>query len=190
MKNLTYMKKAEFLRLLMAFTAIIIISTACTSSQIIKNMELVDEVNLDRFLGKWYEIARFPHSFEKGLVGVTATYEQMDKGKIKVINQGYKDSLDGELKTAIGKAKLAKSGNPAHLKVSFFWIFYADYLILELGDNYEYALIGSSSDKYLWILSRSPQMDDNTYNMLVQKAKGRGYDIDKLSLVPQKEPQN
>ena len=171
----------------MAFAVLLTAAVGCSSSQKIKNMQLVDEVSLDRFLGKWYEIARFPHSFEKGLVGVTATYEQMVTGKIKVINQGYKDSLDGELKTAIGKAKLAKSGNPAHLKVSFFWIFYADYLILELGENYDYALIGSTSDKYLWILSRTPQMDGNTYTMLVQKAKERGYDVDKLSLVPQKE---
>lgn len=183
------MKKAKFLRLLMALTVLIIISTACTSSKNIKNMQLVDEVNLDRFIGKWYEIARFPHSFEKGLVGVTATYEQMDNGKIKVINEGYKDSFDGEHKKAIGKAKVAKSGNPAHLKVSFFWFFYADYLILELGDKYDYALIGSTSDKYLWILSRTPQMDNKTYNMLVQRAKDRGYDINKLSLVPQKEAQ-
>jgi len=171
----------------MAFAVLLTAAVGCSSSQKIKNMQLVDEVNLDRFIGKWYEIARFPHRFEEGLVGVTATYEYKENGKIKVINQGYKDSLDGELKTAIGKAKLAKSGNPAHLKVSFFWIFYADYLILELGENYDYALIGSTSDKYLWILSRTPQMDDNTYTMLVQKAKERGYDVDKLSLVPQKE---
>lgn len=149
-------------------------------------MQLVDEVNLDRFVGKWYEIARFPHRFEKGLVGVTAIYKQMENGKIKVINEGYKDSFDGEHKKAEGKAKVAKSGNPAHLKVSFFWFFYADYLILELGENYDYALIGSTSDKYLWILSRSPQMDNDTYSMLVQKAKDRGYDTSKLSLVPQK----
>lgn len=176
----------NFLRLLIVSAMLILISTGCSSSQKIKNMQLVDEVNLNRFVGKWYEIARFPHSFEKGLVGVTATYKQMDNGKIKVINQGYKDSFDGKLKKAVGKAKLAKSGNPAHLKVSFFWFFYADYLILELGDNYEYALIGSTSDKYLWILSRSPQMDNDTYSMLVQKAKERGYDTGKLSLVPQK----
>jgi len=174
------------LRLFVASALLLLVSTACTSSKNIKKMQLVEKVNLDRFIGKWYEIARFPHSFEEGLVGVTATYEQMDKGKIKVINEGYKDSFDGEHKKAIGKAKVAKSGNPAHLRVSFFWFFYADYLILQLGENYDYALIGSTSDKYLWILSRSPQMDEDTYTMLVQKAKDKGYDTSKLSLVPQK----
>ncbi|MDA3941987.1 MAG: lipocalin family protein [Bacteroidetes bacterium] len=151
-------------------------------------MNLAQNVDLERYSGTWYEIARFPHRFEKDLVGVTATYNLKENGKIEVINQGYKNSLDGELKTAIGKAKVAKSGNPAHLRVSFFWIFYADYLILELDENYQYVLIGSSSDKYLWIMSRSPQLNEETYRMLVQKAAERGYNVDKLQLVEQKIP--
>ncbi|MBU1369250.1 MAG: lipocalin family protein [Bacteroidetes bacterium] len=151
-------------------------------------MKLAQNVDLERYSGTWYEIARFPHRFEKDLVGVTATYNLKENGKIEVINQGYKNSLDGELKTAIGKAKVAKSGNPAHLRVSFFWIFYADYLILELDENYQYVLIGSSSDKYLWIMSRSPQLNEETYRMLVQKAADRGYNVDKLQLVEQEIP--
>jgi apolipoprotein D and lipocalin family protein len=160
--------------------------TACSSSQKIKEMNLAENVDLDRYVGTWYEIARFPHSFEKGLVGVTATYTLKVKGMIEVVNQGYKDSLDGELSRAVGKAKVAKSGNPAHLRVSFFWIFYADYLILELDADYQYVLIGSSSDKYLWILAREPQLDEETYTMLVAKARERGYDVSKLQRVPQK----
>ena len=111
------------------------------------NIETVKEVDLQRYLGKWYEIARFDHSFERGLVGATATYSMREDGKIKVLNQGYKNTLDGELSKAEGKAKL--TDEPGKLKVSFFWIFYADYYILELDANYQWALIGSKSDKYL-----------------------------------------
>ncbi|MBW8333532.1 MAG: lipocalin family protein [Prolixibacteraceae bacterium] len=147
----------------------------------------VKELELNRYLGTWYEIARFPHSFEKNLVGVTATYSLRDDGKIKVINQGYKKSLDGELSIAEGKAKIPDKAEPGKLKVAFFWIFYADYFVLELDENYQYAMIGSSSDKYFWILCRTPQMDTTTYEMLLEKARKRGYNLAKLEKVRQKE---
>ena len=146
----------------------------------------VKELDLNRYLGTWYEIARFPHSFEKNLVGVTATYSLREDGKIKVLNQGYKNMLDGELSVAEGKAKIPNKLEPAKLKVSFFWIFYADYNVLELDENYQYAMIGSSSDKYFWILCRTPQMDSATYEMLLEKARKRGYNLEKLYKVPQK----
>lgn len=146
----------------------------------------VKELDLNRYLGTWYEIARFPHSFEKNLVGVTATYRLRDDGKIRVINQGYKNTLDGEPSIAEGKAKIPDKLEPGKLKVSFFWIFYADYLVLELDENYQYAMIGSSSPKYFWILSRTPQMDPDTYEMLLEKARKRGYNMEKLEKVPQK----
>ena len=148
------------------------------------NIETVKEVNLQRYLGKWYEIARFDHSFERGLVGATATYSMRDDGKIKVLNQGYKNTLDGELSKAEGKAKL--TDEPGKLKVSFFWIFYADYYILELDANYQWALIGSKSDKYLWILSRTPKLEDNVKNLILHHAAKRGYDTSKLIWVEQK----
>jgi lipocalin len=147
----------------------------------------VKSLDLNRYLGTWYEIARFPHSFEKNLVGVTATYSLREDGKIKVLNQGYKNTLDGELSKAEGKAKIPDPLKPANLKVSFFWIFYAEYNVLELDENYQYAMIGSSSAKYFWILSRTPQMDDTTYEMLLEKARKRGYDLSKLEKVPQKK---
>jgi len=164
---------------------ILLMITACSSAKKIKEMKLAENVDLERYVGSWYEMARFPHSFEEGLVGVTATYTLMENGRIEVINEGYKHSLDGKLSRAVGKAKVAKSGNPAHLRVSFFWIFYADYLILELDADYQYVLIGRSSDKYLWILAREPQLDEKTYIMLVSKARERGYDVSKLERVPQ-----
>ena len=148
----------------------------------------VKELDLNRYLGTWYEIARFPHSFEKGLVGVTANYSLRTDGKIRVINKGYENSLNGKLSVAEGKAKIPDKVDPGKLKVSFFWIFYADYYVLELDAEYKYVMIGSSSPKYFWILSRTPQMDESTYNMLLDKARTRGYNLDKLEKVQQ--PQN
>jgi len=140
---------------------------------------------LEKYLGTWYEIARFDHSFERGLEGTTATYSLRPDGKINVINQGYKKSLRGKLSKATGKAKIIDPRKPRNIKVSFFLFFYAPYNILELDKNYQYALIGSNSANYLWILSRTPQQDEETYTMLLDKAQKRGYDIRKLIKVMQ-----
>ena len=175
----------KIIRLLLIFSVLCVFSCSKTNSQMI-DQTTVKQLDLNRYLGTWYEIARFPHSFEKNLVGVTATYSLRDDGKIRVINQGYKRSLDGELSVAEGKAKIPDKAEPGKLKVSFFWIFYADYFVLELDENYQYVMIGSSLDKYFWILSRTPQMDPNIYEMLLEKARKRGYNLDKLEKVPQK----
>jgi len=159
--------------------------TNCKSNDSMINKETVKEVDLEKYIGTWYEIARYPHSFEKGLVGVTATYSFRKDGKIKVVNKGFKNSLNGEEDIAIGKAKVPDYNDKAKLKVSFFWIFYGDYYIMELDDDYQWAVIGSSSDKYLWILSRTPKMEESVYNMLIQRIEKRGYNLDKLIKVEQ-----
>ena len=153
-----------------------------------ENMDLstVKQLDLQQYMGSWYEIARFDHSFERGLVGVTATYELRGDGKITVINAGYKNSFEGKYKTAKGKAKQPNSDEPGKLKVAFFLFFYADYFILELDKNYQWVLIGSSSDKYLWILSRTPKLEQETLDYILKKASERGYDTDKLIWVEQK----
>lgn len=143
--------------------------------------------DLNRYLGKWYEIARFDHHFEKDLVGVTAEYSLLPDGKVRVINSGYKDTLDGTYKSIEGKAKIPDPSNPAHLRVSFFMWFYSDYNIMELDKEYRYALIGSDTDKYLWILSRTPQLPNDPLNRLLDQATRRGYDVSKLIWVAQKE---
>ncbi len=148
------------------------------------DVSTVKELDLQRYLGTWYEIARFDHSFERNLVGVTATYSMRDDGKIRVINQGYKNTLEGKHNIAEGKAKL--TGDPGRLKVSFFWIFYGDYFVLELDPNYQWVLIGSSSEKYLWILSRTPKLEQQTKDFILERAHKRGYDISKLIWVEQK----
>lgn len=162
----------------------LLITFGCQTNKKIMDTTTINEFDLDRYLGTWYEIARLDHRFERGLVGVTATYSLRDDGKIKVLNQGYKNQLDGKHDVAVGKAKTTDV--PGKLKVSFFWIFYADYLILELDENYGWALIGSTSDKYLWILSRTPQLDEGTKNHILEKASVRGYDTSKLIWVKQK----
>ncbi len=165
------------------FLAIMIPFIGACSDKIDKTT--VKTLDIERYMGKWYEIARFDHKFERGKVGVTVNYSLNDDGTILVVNSGYNGSLNGELETAIGKAKQPNPKYPGELKVSFFWTFYAQYSILELADDYSYALVGSSSDKYLWILSRTPQMSQDSLNMLLQSAEDRGYDTSKLIYVKQ-----
>jgi len=174
------MKKLLFLFILAT------ISGSCQSQTPMIDKTVVTELELDRYLGTWYEIARYDHRFERDLVGVTATYSMRPDGKIKVLNAGYKNTLDGKLSEAEGKAKIPNANEPAKLKVSFFWIFYGDYFVMELDDDYQWAVIGSSSDKYLWILSRTPQMEPEVYQVLLDGLTKRGYDVSALIEVPQK----
>lgn len=160
--------------------------TSCKTQQMTIDNTVVKELDLQKYLGTWYEIARYDHRFERGLVGVTADYSIRDDGKIKVVNSGYKNSLDGEFSTAVGKAKIPNPTNvPAKLKVSFFLFFYGDYFVMELDKDYQWAVIGSSSDKYLWILSRKPQMEKELYAELLSRLEKRGYDVSNLIKVKQ-----
>lgn len=166
--------------------ALLFLINGCNGQKSMIDKTVVKELDLERYLGQWYEIARFNHIFERGLVGVTATYSIREDGMIKVVNSGYKGTLNGEKSEAIGKAKIPDTNVPSKLKVSFFWIFYADYFVLELDKNYQWAVIGSSSDNYLWILSRTPQMEKSLYIELIKRITNRGYDVSKLIAVEQK----
>lgn len=179
----------KILKISLTIISFIIIGNSFTSCKMQKSMidnTVVRELDLEKYLGTWYEIARFDHSFERGLVGVTADYSIRKDGKIKVINSGYKNSLDGKFSQAVGKAKIPNpEKEPAKLKVSFFLFFYGDYFVMELDDDYQWAVIGSSSDKYLWILSRNPQIENELYSELLNRLKKRGYDVSKLIKVEQ-----
>ena len=178
------MSKIKMFNLLIA---LMITLNSCDSSPKRRvNSTPVSQFNLDDYLGKWYEIARLPNKFEKNLVGVTATYSLRKNGKITVINAGHRGSLDGKLKTAVGKAKIPDPSRPGHLKVSFFLWFYADYNILYLSADCQYALVGSSGPSYLWILSRTANPDPAIIHSLKMKAHQRGYAISKMLTVPQK----
>ena len=166
--------------------ALLFLMSACKGQNSMIDKTVVNQLDVEKYLGKWYEIARFNHGFERGLVGITATYSFRDDGMIKVVNSGFKDSLNGPKSEAIGKAKIPDSKIPSKLKVSFFWFFYGDYFVLELDKNYQWAVIGSSSDNYLWILSRAPQIEKGLYDELLKKISNRGYDVNKLIRVEQK----
>ncbi len=174
--------------LILSFIIIITLGTGCKTQNhsAMIDKTTVSDLDLDRYLGTWYEIARFQHSFERDLVGVTANYSLRKDGKIRVLNQGYEHSLDGKLKIAEGKAKRNNPKEPGKFKVAFFLFFYAEYNVLELDENYQWAMIGSSTPNYFWILSRTPQISDELYNELVNKAEKRGYDISRIFKVPQK----
>ena len=166
--------------------ALLFLINACKGQNKMIDKTVVKELNIEKYLGKWYEISRFDHRFERGLVGVTAFYSFREDGKLKVVNSGYKKALNGEKSEAIGKAKIPDPKTPSKLKVSFFWFFYVDYYVLELDKNYQWAVIGSSSDNYLWILSRTPKIEKGLYNELLNKIANRGYDVNKLISVEQK----
>lgn len=138
--------------------------------------------DLNRYLGKWYEIARFDHRFERGLTHVTAEYLMLDQSKVRVENSGIKDRHRTK---AIGKAKMTSAQNLPHtgsLEVSFFGPFYAPYRIIMLADDYSYALV-SSGKKYLWVLSRSPKLPIPTLEKILSEATRRGFDTKKLIFV-------
>jgi lipocalin len=142
----------------------------------------VTSFELNRYFGKWYEIARLPAWFEKGMTNVTATYSLKKNGKVKVENAGLKK---GKNKVAIGKAKIAVEPTLGYLKVAFFLSFYADYVIIDLDTaNYRWAMVASSFD-YLWILSRDKELDKKILDVLVEKAKKIGFDTTKLYYTPQ-----
>lgn len=159
----------------------------CTTTfcQTIDN-STITAFDLNRYLGKWYEIARYDHAFERNLVGTTAEYSLRDDGMIKVLNSGYLYTLDGKFKESVGKAKPNKNGKPGQLRVSFFGPFYSNYYILDLAPDYSYSVVGSSSPKYLWILSRTPQLKPEVQNKIVKDLQHRGYDTSKLIWVEQK----
>lgn len=141
-------------------------------------LDVVKKVDIDRYLGKWYEIARLPFSQQEGCSCTTAEYELIDSTTIRVINKCIKE---GELDDATGKAFVVEGSNNAKLRVQFFWPFRGDYWVIELDEkNYQYAIVGTPSRKYLWILSRTPRMDEEIYNSLIKKAGDKGFDISKL----------
>lgn len=164
-----------------------LLGASCTSSDGIVTTTVPD-LDLAKFAGKWYEVARFDHRFERDLVGCTANYSINDDGTIKVVNAGYKESMDGDYKESEGKARRPDDNVPGRLEVSFFLWFFSEYNVMELADDYRYALVGSRTEDYLWILSRTPQLDPIDKQYLLDQAKARGYDTNKLIWVQQNEP--
>ncbi len=144
------------------------------------NVQPVDDFDLSRYLGTWYEVARFDHSFEQGLSEVTATYSMREDGGVNVVNRGISKE-DGSGDEALGKAYFVGSDSTGHLKVSFFGPFYASYVVMHLDKKgYQYALVTGPDKDFLWILARTPNLPRSTINQLVSTAKQAGYDTEKL----------
>ncbi|HDL6508935.1 TPA: lipocalin family protein [Yersinia enterocolitica] len=151
-----------------------------------KDVKIVDNFQLPRYLGTWYEIARLNHSFERGLDYVTANYSPRDDGGVKVINRGY-NTKKQQWQESIGKAYFIGSPQQAALKVSFFGPFYGGYNVIDLDDEYQHALIAGPNREYLWILSRTPTIDNQTRDRLVSVAKHYGFPVEELIWVKQGE---
>jgi apolipoprotein D and lipocalin family protein len=143
-------------------------------------LKVVENFEVSRYLGLWYEVGAIPQSFQKGCTGTTAEYSLINESTVRVVNRCFQDSLDGELRVAHGKAKISDLSEPAKLKVSFFWPFSGAYWVIELGDNYEYAVVGHPSRDYLWVLSRTPQMDPVVYEEILERQAAKGYDISRV----------
>jgi apolipoprotein D and lipocalin family protein len=143
-------------------------------------LQVVPFVDLERYQGNWYEIARYPNRFQKGCVGSSATYTLNSDGTVSVLNRCFDGSFAGKLRSVRGKARVADKETNARLKVTFFWPFRGDYWIIDLGKDYEYAVVGHPDRAYLWILSRTKTMDDEVYNAVLGRLKVQGYDITRL----------
>jgi apolipoprotein D and lipocalin family protein len=160
---------------------LVLLLTGCVG--IPENVKPVDNFKLEKYLGKWYEIARLDHSFERGLTRVTADYSLRDDGGVRVLNRGY-SVKENTWKEAEGKAYFVKGTDQGYLKVSFFGPFYGSYVVFELDhENYQYSLVCGPDKSYLWILARAPDMKKDVKDKLVAKAAALGFDTSKLIFV-------
>jgi apolipoprotein D and lipocalin family protein len=142
-------------------------------------------VDIDRYLGRWYELARYEAGFQKDCEGVTADYSLSAPGKIKVINSCRKGSLDGKADQATGKAKVVEGSNNAKLRVSFFGPFYGDYWVLDRADDYSWAIVGEPSGRYLWLLNRKANPGKAELDAMKARAAALGYDVALLRITRQ-----
>ena len=159
-----------------ALICMVLLFSACSSKN--PPLQTVQKVDINRYLGTWYEIARYEHFFEKDCKNVSANYSMLDEQTIKVVNR-CTNMLTNEKKEAIGRAYATDDTN-SKLKVSFFRPFYGDYWVMILDENYDYVVVGTPSREYLWILARKPILDEKIKNEILQKLPTLGFDASKL----------
>jgi lipocalin len=155
---------------------------ACSST---RELPTVKQLDLQQYAGTWYEIARLPNRFEKGLICVSATYSIKPDGQIRVRNKGHKTDNLADTKEIEGRAWVPNSAKPGQLKVEFFWPFAGNYYVISLDSEYRLALVGDPSRKYLWVLSKTPSLPDSQLQAELKKAQALGFDINKVEIVPQ-----
>ena len=163
-------------------TIIIIMSVNTLKSQ---TLQTVSSVDIKKYAGKWYEIASYPQRFQKGCHCTTAEYTVSPKGYVIVENTCRKGSVNGKRAYIKGKAFVEENSGNAKLKVQFFWPFRAKYWIIDLADDYSYAVVSHPGRQYLWILSRTPKMNDTVYQKILSKLREKGFDLSKLQLTEQ-----
>jgi apolipoprotein D and lipocalin family protein len=163
---------------LMALLGMTLMIYSCAGNK--QPLETVPYVDLERYLGKWYEIASYPAWFQRGCTASTAEYSLLQDGNIRVINRCRKESPSGSLKEAKGKAEILDPKTNAKLKVWFFWPFKGKYWIIDLDKDYQWVVVGEPSREYLWILSRTPSMDPDLYRQITEKLPQKGYHPEKL----------
>ena len=167
--------------LLLGLLAVAGCATTTTERLRLPPLATVPHVDLDRYLGTWYDIASFPQPFQRGCTATTATYTRRPDGQIDVLNRCRRGSLDGKETSATGRARVVDRATNAKLEVSFFRPFWGDYWIVGLGPNYEYAVVGHPSRDYLWILSRTPTLDRATYDGILARLRAQGYEVERLN---------
>jgi apolipoprotein D and lipocalin family protein len=172
-------------RILLAALALAGCGTTATERLGLSELETVARVDLSRYLGTWYDIASFPQRFQRGCTGTTATYTLRGDGQIDVLNRCRRGSLTAQESLAKGRARVVDRTTNAKLKVSFFRPFWGDYWIIDLGPNYEYAVVGHPSRDYLWILSRTPTMDGAVYEGILGRLREQGYEVQRLNRTQQ-----
>jgi len=159
------------------FILLLLIAGAPSKAQ---ELQTVANVDLEKYDGLWYEIASFPQRFQKGCTCTTAEYTIHPKGYVVVENRCNRDSVTGESSYIKGKAFVQKNSGNAKLKVQFYWPFKGKYWIIDLADDYSYAVVSHPNRKYLWILSRTPKMDEAVYQVIIKRLEEREFDISKL----------
>lgn len=149
----------------------------------------VEQLDSQRYLGTWYEVARLDHSFERGLSNVTADYSMREDGGLRVINRGYSVE-EGDWQQAEGRAYRIEDDQPGHLKVSFFGPFFGSYIVFELDSDYQHAFVAGNTTGYLWLLARTPTISDDLKEHFLQRAEGLGFEVDELIFVDQELNRN
>ena len=177
------MKKIILFRSILNFFTLLLVMTITTLNA--QKLQTVPNVDLNKYAGKWYEIASYPQIFQKGCHCTTAEYTLSEKGYMIVENRCNRDSVNGKQSYIKGKAFVEKNSGNAKLKVQFFWPFKAKYWIIDLADDYSYAVVSHPNKKYLWILSRKSKMDDKVYQEIISRLKLKGFDLSRLQKTEQ-----
>lgn len=172
---------SRIMKLLVATLALLVGCTPSTTQRLrLPPLHTVAHVELSRYLGTWYEIASFPQGFQRGCTATTATYTLLADGDIQVRNRCREGSIEGAERSSLGRARVVDRSTNAKLEVSFFGPFWGAYWIIDVSDDYSYAVVGHPGRDYLWILSRTPTMADATFSAIIDRLRAQGYETSRL----------